>query len=52
MYKKVIEIFKKITQIPHCSGNTEKLQDFIEEYAKKRDFERPLHCLCKVKKSS
>ncbi len=38
MYKKVIEIFKQITQIPHCSGNTTKLQEFIEEYAKKRDF--------------
>ena len=38
MYKKVVEIFKQITKIPHCSGNTEKLQEFISEYAKKRDF--------------
>ena len=38
MYKKVIDIFKKITTIPHCSNNTEKLQAFIEDYAKERDF--------------
>ena len=35
---KVIDIFKEITKIPHCSGNTDKLRDFIVEYAKKRDF--------------
>jgi dipeptidase D len=29
----VIEIFKKIAKIPHCSGKTEKLRDFIVEYA-------------------
>ena len=38
MYEKVINIFKEITKIPHCSGNTEKLQEFIENYAKKRGF--------------
>jgi len=35
---KVIEIFKQITKIPHCSKNTQKLRNFIVEYAKKRDF--------------
>jgi len=35
---KVIEIFKKIAKIPHCSTKTEKLREFIAEYAKKRDF--------------
>ena len=38
MYKKVIDIFKKITQIPHCSSNTKKLQEFIEDYAKNMGF--------------
>ena len=38
MYKKVLELFKQITKIPHCSGNTQELQNFIEDYAKKRDF--------------
>jgi len=35
---KVIEIFKQITKIPHCSGKTEKIQEFIIDYANKRDF--------------
>jgi dipeptidase D len=34
----VLKIFKKITKIPHCSGNTEKLRDFIVEYAKNEGF--------------
>lgn len=38
MYKKVLEIFKKISQIPHCSSNTKELQEFIINYAKKRKF--------------
>ena len=38
MYEKVIELFKKISQIPHCSSNTQKLQGFISEYAKERGF--------------
>ena len=38
MYEKVIELFKKISQIPHCSKNTGKLQGFISEYAKERGF--------------
>ncbi len=38
MFDKVMELFKEIVKIPHCSKNTEKLQEFIEEYAKKRDF--------------
>ena len=38
MYEKVIELFKKISKIPHCSSNTQKLQGFISEYAKERGF--------------
>ena len=38
MYTKVLDIFKTISKIPHCSGDTKKLQEFIEDYAKKRDF--------------
>ncbi|GAX87239.1 dipeptidase D [Lebetimonas natsushimae] len=34
----VLKIFKKITKIPHCSGNTGKLKDFIIEYAKNEGF--------------
>lgn len=34
----VLKIFKKITKIPHCSGKTEKLRDFIVEYAKNEGF--------------
>ncbi len=30
-----LEIFKKICTIPHCSHNTEKLRDFIEEFCLK-----------------
>jgi len=35
---KVIEVFKEISKIPHCSGNTKKLQEFIIDYAKKKGF--------------
>ena len=37
--KKVLEYFKKITKIPHCSGNTEKLRNFLVKYAKSKGFE-------------
>ncbi len=30
-----MELFKKICKIPHCSGKTEKLRDFIEEFCLK-----------------
>jgi len=36
--QEIIEIFKKITKIPHCSGNTDKLRKFIYEFAKKEGF--------------
>ncbi|WP_457563498.1 M20/M25/M40 family metallo-hydrolase [Caminibacter pacificus] len=32
--REVIEIFKRITKIPHCSGNTEELKNFIIDFAK------------------
>ena len=34
----VLEIFKKISKIPHCSGDTKQIQEFIIDYAKKRGF--------------
>ncbi|WP_281951222.1 M20/M25/M40 family metallo-hydrolase [Nitrosophilus kaiyonis] len=34
----ILDIFKKITSIPHCSKNTKKLQNFIEDFAKKYKF--------------
>ena len=34
----ILEIFKKITKIPHCSKNTEKLKRFILDFAKKYGF--------------
>ena len=37
--KEVIEIFKNITKIPHCSGNTGQLREFIKSYAKNQGFE-------------
>ncbi len=32
--KEVLRIFEKITKIPHCSGNTEEMKDFIVSWAK------------------
>ncbi len=32
---RVIKIFKKISTIPHCSGHTRNLQDFIVDFCKK-----------------
>ncbi len=34
MKKRVIELFREITKIPHCSGKTEKLKDFIINFSK------------------
>ncbi|WP_035908202.1 M20/M25/M40 family metallo-hydrolase [Lebetimonas sp. JS032] len=34
----VLKIFEKITKIPHCSGKTEKLREFIIEYAKTQGY--------------
>ena len=30
----ILSIFKEITKIPHCSGKTEKLKEWIIEFAK------------------
>ncbi|NPA12237.1 MAG: aminoacyl-histidine dipeptidase [Epsilonproteobacteria bacterium] len=35
----VLEIFKKIAQIPHCSGETQELRDFIVEFARDCGYE-------------
>lgn len=37
--KRLWAIFEKITQIPHCSGHTEKLRDYIHEFAYVNRFE-------------
>ncbi len=37
--EKVLEIFKKITKIPHCSGNTGKMKEFLIEWIKKCGYE-------------
>ncbi|WP_187647148.1 M20/M25/M40 family metallo-hydrolase [Nitrosophilus labii] len=34
----ILDIFKKITSIPHCSKDTKKLQEFIVNFAKNYDF--------------
>ena len=35
----VLEIFKKLTKIPHCSGNTEKMKEFLIEWIKQCGYE-------------
>jgi len=35
----VLKIFEKISKIPHCSGNTEELRDFIIGYAENFGYE-------------
>ncbi len=35
MMKRVIELFKEITLIPHCSWHTEQLRDYLIDFAKK-----------------
>lgn len=46
----ILDIFKKIASIPHCSGDTAKLQNFIVEFAKKFGFQveidRTANILC------
>ncbi len=37
--KEVLENFIKITKIPHCSGNTKELREFLENYAKNLGYE-------------
>ena len=34
----ILEYFKQITKIPRCSGNTQKLQEFLVEFAKKSGY--------------
>ncbi len=34
----VLKIFEKIAAIPHCSGDTSKLQEFITDFAKRSGF--------------
>ena len=36
---KIIEYFEKITQIPHCSQEAERLFDFLVVFARKRGYE-------------
>ncbi|KAA6224701.1 MULTISPECIES: M20/M25/M40 family metallo-hydrolase [unclassified Campylobacter] len=49
--KEVLENFEKISQIPHCSFETEKLRDFLIEFAKdkncivKSDKAGNIHCI-------
>ena len=35
----VLRIFEKITKIPHCSGKTEELREFIKDFAKNFGYE-------------
>ena len=37
--EKILEIFKEITKIPHCSGNTEKMREFLIKWIKKCGYE-------------
>ncbi len=47
----IIENFKNLTQIPHCSYETEKLKDFLVSYAKDKGFKTSIdkagniHCI-------
>jgi len=34
--KKVLEYFEIITKIPHCSGNTDKIREFLVDFAKEK----------------
>ncbi|MBK1994313.1 aminoacyl-histidine dipeptidase, partial [Campylobacter novaezeelandiae] len=35
----VIQNFKKLCEIPHCSYETEQMKDFLSAYAKEKEFE-------------
>jgi len=37
--KKVLDYFTKISKIPHCSENTERLREFLIDFARKEGFE-------------
>ena len=37
--KEVLRIFEKLTKIPHCSGKTEEMRNFIIDYAKNFGYE-------------
>jgi len=37
--QEVINYFKEIAKIPHCSGNTEKLREFLKNFALNEGFE-------------
>lgn len=39
MNNEVLNIFEKITKIPHCSGNTQELRDFIVSWCKNFGYE-------------
>jgi dipeptidase D len=39
MLEEILGIFEKITKIPHCSGNTGELRDFIVSWAKNFGYE-------------
>ncbi len=38
MIEKIAKIFEKITKIPHCSGETSKLKEFIKNFASERGY--------------
>ena len=39
MQKKIINHFISLTKVPHCSQNTEELFNFLDAFAKDRDYE-------------
>jgi len=39
MIKKVFDYFKEIAKIPHGSGNTKQISDYLADFAKKRNLE-------------
>lgn len=49
--KEVIENFKKLTQIPHCSFDTVKMRDFLNTFSQERGFKTQIdkagniHCV-------
>ena len=39
MIEKVFEFFKEFSKIPHGSGNTKQISDYLVDFAKKRNLE-------------
>ena len=39
MIEKVFEFFKEFSKIPHGSGNTKQISDYLADFAKKRNLE-------------